>query len=156
MPNHRLKFQRLENDTLRVIFCGENVANIEIEPNTIFEDIKKPLDCINRLTSPQDCDICGESNDTNKGTPSVACSHCGFTHCVKCLVNIIKTNKGVSKCPQCRAESGQPLPPALLDFKLSQIYDMIDEKERESLAHIDLKYKESHTSIFQGNINRGV
>lgn len=137
MPNYQLRFNRVYGDICRIKLIGRNVANMDIEPDDKIEDIKRALDVIKKSDNRRECGICLESIYFS----ITSCRGCGFTYCFTCMIEIIRTNKGCLKCPQCRNISGEELPPHLVECAINDIIKK-DSIRRENSIKL---YVDTHT-----------
>jgi hypothetical protein len=119
MPNEKIKFSRrkipFHSDTIVMHFVNR-FHELSINENSDWKCIKKMLD--EYLNDPDlipECPIC-----FNKSLKNASCVKCNMDMCSECILDIIKTNKGICKCPFCRFESGHELNENDLSFHLAK------------------------------------
>jgi len=137
MPDYKLKFERQPN-RCKITFIKGNIAHINIEPSTKFEDVKRTLDLLKNPEKPKECGLCTD-DDIRYSIRS--CSKCGFLYCFNCYINLIRTGGGLCKCPQCRHTSGRLFPD---DDHLEYIINgIIEEESRRREERLNL-YIDTH------------
>lgn len=90
-----------------------------IDPTTTFREFKKIYTKLWERTDDS-CIICSE-----QVIMLIPCNACEFTMCPTCYIHIIKNNQGISKCPHCRAETGEVLSDQILHKYITYINNEI-------------------------------
>jgi hypothetical protein len=86
----------------RVHLCTDIEARIKKLESQ--ETQLKKLETLTYNQTSKNCTIC-----TEQVLRLIPCGVCKFTVCPRCYKRILENNRGVSKCPQCRAESNNVL-----------------------------------------------
>lgn len=88
-------------------------SELTILENNTWDEIKRNID--QKLTffgkTNETCPLCME-----ECVCLVTCNKCTHFTCDTCYIDIIRTNKGIHKCPFCRNEIGRVIEEDLADF----------------------------------------
>jgi len=114
IPNVSIKLLKNEEGELEIIFINQK-AILTILKNNTWDEVKRNIDA--KLKNIKECEVCL----TNINTKIVSCNKCSKYVCYECYINIIKSNKGISKCPYCRFEIGEKMNEENLFMLISQI-----------------------------------
>lgn len=103
-----------------ILIIEYNKTRLSIFDGLTIESLKKRID---ESFKPAEivCKIC-DNEDTIK-IAQVHCTQCNICICVKCYIDIIKTNYGLYICPYCRFKFGHK---ATNDLHLLQILEHIN------------------------------
>jgi len=111
LPNEKIKFSRRKvpfnniNGNQLIVEFIHRLDVFHFNENSSWRFIKKTFD--DYFKDPDyipECPICFKNSNKTS-----ACSECCIEMCSECLLDIIKSNKGILKCPFCRHESGEEL-----------------------------------------------
>lgn len=100
----RKPFTTIYSDIIICIDFPLKKSGCSIINNNTWDEIKKNLDLKSKgiSTLNNECSLCFE-----KTICLVSCNKCANVNCSKCYLDIIRTNRGLHKCPFCRHEFGR-------------------------------------------------
>ena len=107
-------FKDTWDDNLEVLIPEKSIVFTVIKGKS-WNETKKYIDCIfedlPKSNDRQECGICCESSNQ-----FIACAQCRVRKCcLKCTVDIIRSNSGLLICPFCNRSVGMRLPPSRVD-----------------------------------------
>ena len=128
--NHNLIWYGTKDDpfekiTSFIFLTRDKHKSILVEEKEVFEfttwkDIKL---CIEKfLNIEYECKVCFEEykyDDTS--VEKINCPKCSEPYCLECYIKIIKSNKGILKCPFCCHNHGKELPDFYVDIFINDI-----------------------------------
>lgn len=119
LPDETLKFNRKDGNPL-IFFSNRGAVLTILEENT-WDEVRRRIDSVMSndrcITNIRICSIC-----SNRQNEMVACAKCAKDSCIDCYINIIRTNKGFSKCAFCRYTMGRQVPDHEIEEFVEQIF----------------------------------
>lgn len=121
-PNLKVRFDKNQNGDVSIIFDNYHAVLILGNDRT-WAEIDRFIKNLGNKSA--ECPICCE----RFGATALNCTNCNVSVCLKCYVEILRSNNGISKCAFCRYTEGQELPPSALEMAIDDMVRFFEQKK---------------------------